>query len=313
MKQKRKLRMERIPLYIVLVVSSLAMAYPFLVMVLGSMGTIEDYYRNPSLPIPSHVSLENYAIILNPASVVGLGWVSATASFLRWTANTLFRIGWYIAVTGITSVLGGYMLSKLRWKGREGVFTYLLSSMVLPGIVYMIPTYVMIARFPLAGGNNILGQGGTGFMNQWPSLLIVGWVNVFYIFMFRQTLAGIPSDFEEAARVDGANTFQCLTHIYLPMLRPVFIVLFINTFVGMWNDYIWPLFVASGNPDIMPVSLGFQFLYMAGNTLKGRPPTYNDIPFALAVGVVSILPCALLYLLLQRYFVEGVQGFAIKG
>jgi multiple sugar transport system permease protein len=314
MKRRWKFRIDKVALYAVLIVSSLAMAYPFLVMILGSVGTIDDYYLNPSLPIPTRFTLQNYLVILNPASVVGVGAISATsATFLRWTANTLFRIGWYLVVPGVTSILGGYTLARLRWKGREGIFTYLLSSMVLPAIVYTIPTYVMVARFPLAGGNNILGQGGTGFMNQWPALLITGWVNVYFIFMFRQTLASIPADFEEAARVDGATTFQCLAYIYLPMLRPVLVVLFINTFVGYWNDFIWPLFVASGNPDIMPISLGFQYLYMAGNALKGKPPTYNDIPFALAVGVVSILPCAVLYLFLQRYFVEGVQGFAIKG
>ena len=227
--------------------------------------------------------------------------------------NTLFRIIWYLFVTGFTSVLGGYALSKLRWRGREGVFTYLLSSMVLPGIVYLIPTYIMIVRWPLVGGNDILGQGGTGFLNTWASLLIIGWVNAYYIFMFRQILVGIPMDFEEAARVDGANTFQCLVQIYLPMMKPVFVVLFINTFVGYWNDYLWPLMVVSGNGALMPIGLGFQYITLQAGITKNVPLDVKDYPFMFAIGVITITPCILLYMILQRYFIEGVQGFAIKG
>jgi len=87
---------------------------------------------------------------------------------------------------------------------------------------------VMMARMPLAGGNDIFGQGGSGFVNQWPALLITGLVNVYFIFMFRQTFATIPVDFEEAARVDGAGTLRCLWSVYLPMLKPVLTVLVIR-------------------------------------------------------------------------------------
>jgi multiple sugar transport system permease protein len=171
----------------------------------------------------------------------------------------------------------------------------------------------MIVRWPLVGGNNILGQGGTGFLNTWGSLLITGWVQVYYIFMFRQVLSSIPMDFEEAARVDGANTLQCLFRIYLPMLKPVFVVLFISQFVAIWNDYLWPLMVVASNYKLMPIGLGFQYISMAQGVTRGTPPDLVDYPFAFAVGVVTITPCILLYMFLQRYFIEGVAGFAIKG
>jgi multiple sugar transport system permease protein len=308
----------RIPLYVILLITSVVMFYPLLVMIMGSLGSNADYVSNPTFPIPYHFSTGYYQLLLTPNMTNQGGGLYAGVSgkhsdFLGMMFNTLVRIAWYLVITGYTSVVGGYALSKLRWKGREGSFTYLLSSMVLPGIVYLIPTYVMMARWPLAGGNNLLGQGGTGFVDQWPALLITGWVNVYYIFMFRQTISAIPNDFEEAALVDGASTAQILTRIYLPMLKPVFVVLFINTFVGLWNDYIWPLMVVAGNPDLRPVALGFQFLAMTaaaqGHMMFDQPP-YG---FQFAVGVLSIAPCILLFLFLQRYFVEGVQGFAIKG
>jgi multiple sugar transport system permease protein len=310
----------RIVLYIVLIAGSLVMLYPLVVMVMGSVGSNADYIRSPSFPIPYHFSLAYYTTIMTPGTTIGQmangsfsSGTSSQADFPRLVLNTLIRIAWYMLITGYTSVVGGYALSKLRWKGREASFTYMLSSMVLPGIVYLIPTYVMMARMPLAGGNNIAGQGGHGLIDQWPALLITGWVNVYYIFMFRQTMGSIPNDFEEAALVDGAGTGQILFKIYLPMLKPVFVVLFINTFVALWNDYIWPLMAVAGNRDIMPIALGFQFLAMNVTAQAHMPPDLPPFGFQFTVGVLSITPCILLFLFLQRYFVEGVQGFAIKG
>ncbi len=316
-KTLRRFPWDKIPVYLILIVSSFIMLYPLLIMILGSLGSNADYINSPNFPIPYHFNIAYYLLILTPGATLQAAAYSTIGSsqddFLRLVLNTLIRIAWYLIITGYTSVVGGYALSKLRWKGREGTFMYMLSSMVLPGIVYMIPLYVMMARFPLAGGNDILGQGGSGFVNQWPALLITGLVNVYYIFMFRQTLGAIPMDFEEAARVDGASTFSILYKIYLPMLKPVFVVLFINTFVGLWNDYIWPLMVVSGAPDLMPIALGFQYLALTVAAAAHLPPDLPPYGFQFTVGVVSVAPCIILFLFLQRYFVEGVQGFAIKG
>jgi multiple sugar transport system permease protein len=185
---------------------------------------------------------------------------------------------------------------------------------MVPGIVFWIPTYVMMARFPGAGGNNWMGQGGHGFVNDFPALMIPGLVNVFYIFMLRQTFYSIPGDFEEAARVDGATTLQVLWHVYLPMLKPVLTVLVIFQFVAIWNDYQWPLIVSSGNPNIWTVSLGVQKTLFLGAQIKGFPPgSFQDYPFAFALATMATLPLIFLFLRLQTYFVEGVQGFALKG
>lgn len=186
-------------LYAVLISSSLVMAFPLIFGLAGSISTIEDYVRTPWFPIPYSPTLQNYEIILSGGSEV-----------LLWVRNTLIRAIWYILIPGAIGILGGYALSRLKFRGRDGVFIFLLSSMVMPGIVYLVPTFVMMARMPFAGGNDMFGQGGSGFVNQWPALLITGLVNVYFIFMFRQTFLTIPPDFEEAARVDGAGTLRCL-------------------------------------------------------------------------------------------------------
>jgi multiple sugar transport system permease protein len=294
----------RLLIYAALIVGSLVMAYPMIYAIVGSFCNIEDFYASPWLPIPRHLYLENYTVML-------------TASFpiFVWIRNTLLRIVWYIVVPGTFAILAGYVFARLTFRGREIAFLYLLSSMMLPGIVFWIPTYIMMARFPGAGGNNWLGQGGSGFINKWPALLIPGLINVYYIFLFRQTFYSIPGDFEEAARIDGANTLQVLWNVYLPILRPTITVMVLFQFVANWNDYQWPLIVSSGNPDIHTMALGVQRALLTGAALKGWPPgtAIIDYPFTFALAIVASLPTILLFLGLQNYFVEGVQGFAIKG
>ncbi|MCD6555130.1 MAG: carbohydrate ABC transporter permease [Anaerolineae bacterium] len=302
--KKRPITPARIIIYALLIVGSMIMAYPLLYAVLGSLCNIEDFLASPILPMPRHLYLENYTVM-----------VTASFPIFLWVKNTLVRIIWYITIPGIVAVLGGYVFARLRFRGREAIFTYLLSSMMLPGIVFWIPTYIMLARWPGAGGNNWLGQGGSGFVNQWPALLIPGLVNVYYIFLMRQTFYSIPEDFEEAARIDGANTMQIMWYVYLPMLKPTITVMVLFQAVSIWNDYQWPLIVSGGNPDIHTVALGVQRALLAGASLKGWPPgtAITDYPFSFALATVASLPTILLFLWLQDYFVEGVQGFALKG
>lgn len=308
MGKRKTLDPARILVYFVLIIGSIIMAYPMLYAVLGSLNTLETFYARPWLPFPPTLYLENYTVLF-------------TARFLelapvwKWALNTLIRIAWYIAVPGLVAVLAGYVFARLKFWGRDMAFIYLLCSLMIPGIVFWIPTYVMMARFPGAGGNDWLGQGGTGFVNTFPGLIIPGLVNVFYIFMMRQTFYTIPADFEEAARVDGASTLRVLWDIYLPMLTPVLTVLVIFQFVNIWNDYQWPLIISSGNREIWTMSLGIQRALLTTASLKGYPAgtSIQDYPFAFALATMATLPLVILFLRLQSYFVEGVQGFALRG
>jgi len=305
---RKKILWGRVILYIALIGGSLAMAFPMIYALMGSLCDLEDFYRNPWFPIPTKLYLVNYAMFF------GGKFLSQTPLW-TWVLNSLIRIAWYITIPATVAVLAGYVFARRRFRGRDAAFMYLLSSMMVPGIVYWIPTYVMMARFPGAGGNDWAGQGGHGFVNAWPSLLIPGLVNVYFVFMLRQTYYSIPADFEEAARVDGAGTFRCLWDVYLPMLKPVLIVLVINQTVAMWNDYQWPLIVSSGNPQIWTVALGVQRVALSLAAFKGYPPgsAIVDYPASFAIATLVTVPMVVMFFLLQSYFVEGVQGFAIKG
>jgi multiple sugar transport system permease protein len=292
-------------IYTILITGSMVMGFPMLYAFLGSLC---DFYANPWFPVPMKLYLVNYEMFFTTK------FLSATPLW-TWAFNSLVRIVWYIAIPGTVAILAGYVFARLQFRGRDATFMYLLSSMMVPGIVFWIPTYIMMARFPGIGGNNWSGQGGHGFVNEWPSLLIPGLVNVYYIFMLRQTYYSIPLDFEEAARVDGAGTLRCLWDVYLPMLKPVLVVLIINQTVAMWNDYQWPLIVSSGNDKIWTVALGVQRIALSLASYKGYPPgsAIIDYPASFAIAVMVTLPMIILFALLQSYFVEGVQGFAIKG
>ncbi len=287
----------RLFLYAFLLTTSAVMFYPLLFMLVAGFTSRVDYQQSTWFPTPQSLYLDNWAEFLRRPDLY------------RWLGNTLLRVGWYIAVPGAIAVLCGYVFTRLRFRGRDTIFILLLASMMVPQIVYVIPTFIGLARFPLVGGNDIFGQGGSGFIDTWGALLLPGLVNAFYIFLLRQAFQTIPPDYEEAARVDGANTLDILLRVYVPLLRPALIVLVIFQFVAIWNDYLNPLVFAGGNQAIQPIALAAQRFILTTQQRVGQV----DFPRMFAVGTIVTLPIVILFLLLQRYFVEGVQGFGLKG
>jgi multiple sugar transport system permease protein len=300
--------LRNVPIHTLLLVGSLFMVYPLVYSLAASLTSLAEFIRSTWIPVPLEWAFKNYREMFHPKMVPLI-----TQSI----GVTLLRTTWYIAMTSVTSVLCGYVFARLRFKGKEIAFLVLLSSMLVPAIVFQVPIFVMLARWPLAGGNNILGAGGSGFINQMPALLLGGWVSAYSIFLLRQTFYGIPSDYEEAARMDGASFLQTLRYIYLPMLTPVLMVIVISTFVANWNDYTWPLMSVGGNSKLFPVGLFFQRIMAAGlpvsTTTVTTANTITNTPLLLTAGVIASVPPVLCFFIFQRYFIEGLQGVGIKG
>lgn len=289
-------RMESLLIYGALIAGSVVMFYPFLFQVLASLATNRDYYETLLVPIPSTWHLERYVRLFEDPKVYQL------------YLNTLLRCLWYIFVNCFVALVAGYVFSKLRFKGRDGVFLALLASMMIPGQVTLVPTYLLYARWPFAGGNDWLGQGGHGLIDSWAALLVGGLLPVYSIFLMKQMMDSLPYDYEEAARVDGAGIGRTIFWIYLPMTKPILAALVIMTFIGIWNDYLWPL-IAISSADKQVIATGISSL-MEATRHVGRVPDYPAI-FALAT--MTMIPPIGVYLWLQEYFVQAFAMTGVKG
>jgi multiple sugar transport system permease protein len=293
--QKRR-RVLRILSYVFLIIASFVMIYPVLFMALGSFTTNNRFLETTILPIPDTLNVA----LFNRAFGAGV-----------WDAYlfTLQRVAFYLAVNLLVGMIGGYIFSKLHFPGKNRVFLLFLSGMVMPGILMLVPMYLMMAWFPLAGGNNILGQGGHGFIGNWPVLFIYGWVPPFAIFLCKQSLDMLPTEYEDAAKMDGAGLFTILFRVYGPLLKPPIVALTIVTFLGAWNDYLWPSLTISGHPQWYPIALRIQSVVLSDYSPVGT----TDYPSVMVRTFLATWPPALVYFLLQRYFVQGLVASGLKG
>jgi len=272
-------------------------------MVLGSFVTLDQYHRTKVIPIPTQIKFEEYAKIVKGS----LG----TGGLLPAIRITLIRVIWYLTLSLLVSLLGGYVFSRLRFPGKQFMFMFFLSGLMVPGILISLPTYMLLARFPLAGGNNLSGVGGHGFVNEWPALFILGMVDVFAMFLVKQNYDMLPGEYEEAAVMDGAGLFTIIFRIYTPMLRPVLTAVVVLVFIGIWNDYYYPLLLVAGNDKLTPIALAVQRLIYSFSTRGGV--TMTPFPTIFAAATLMSMPPVVLYLSLQRYFVQGLVGVGLKG
>jgi multiple sugar transport system permease protein len=185
--------------------------------------------------------------------------------------------------------MAGYAFAKYRFKGKDKLFNLLLSSMIIPSQVTMLPLFLMLKYM--------------GFINTYMAILIPGLANIFGIFLIRQYAFSIPDSLIEAARIDGATDFQIYRTIILPLITPVLVTLAIFTFMGTWNDFLWPLIALTDNSMYtLPVSL---------SNLMGEHT--KDPELMMAGSVLTILPVLVVFLALQKYYIRGIMMGSVKG
>lgn len=223
----------------------------------------------------------------------------------RYMANTLW-IG-LAAVIGVTwlSSLAGYVFARLMFPGKRTLFVAVLALMMIPGIMTLIPSFLWYKEFPFVGGNNGLGEGGSGFLNT-PWVLIIPYLaggQVLGIFLCRTFFESIPESLFEAARVDGASEWQAYLRIALPLSLPILATLAILNFVGVYNDYIWPLLTVS-DTALQTFSVGVTKFSADGNLERG--PT-------MAGYVIGSLPLILVFAFGMKYYIQGLTQGAVKG
>jgi multiple sugar transport system permease protein len=181
-----------------------------------------------------------------------------------------------------------------------------LAAQMFPFFLFLIPMFFLMRYWPLAGGNDLFGQGGTGFLGSYVGLILPFMVSWYGIFLMRQFMIGLPTELMEAARIDGCSEFRIFSQIMLPLLKPAFATLGIFVFIYHWNEFIWTMTISRSAPQLQTLPVG---IYLARSVF----PDIQDQAFLQAALAISTVPVAILFLVLQRYYVRGMVMSGIKG
>lgn len=226
---------------------------------------------------PNDPTLHNYRELF---SRMGMG---------RYLLNSFLISTLVTVIAVLLNTLAGYAFAKLAFAGRETVFRLLLAALVIPAQVSMMPLFLMLKQM--------------GLINSYAGAVVPGMAGIFGIFLVRQYARSIPDELLEAPRIDGAGELRIFFQIVLPALRPILVTLAIFSFLGAWNDFMWPLIVLSDEHlQTLPVALA---------SLSREHVQDNEM--MMAGSVVTVVPVLLLFLVLQRYYLQGLLVGSVKG
>jgi multiple sugar transport system permease protein len=268
---------KRVLLYAVLVAGGLAFLYPF-VWMLAATVTPEPEISGFGV-VPSRVTLENYRFVFEKLPIV------------RGLANSLVVSLTMTASVVLFGSVAGYALARLRFRGRELVVNFALVTMMIPAQLTLIPLYTMMVKF--------------GWVDTYLALVVPGMMSSYATLLFRQYFRSIPQSLLEAARIDGCSEWRILFTIVLPLSKPAVTTVAVLTFMGTWNDVLWPLMVVR-DQDVMTLPL-MVTLFAVGGQADAR------LGVQLAAAALLALPIIAAYLFVQRYLIESIAGSGVKG
>jgi multiple sugar transport system permease protein len=278
-------------LYAVLIAFAAAMLAPFAVTLLTSLKPKEELYFVGLNLLPRHPRPYNYVEAMQ------------AAPWGRYFFNSTYVTVVSVAGSLLLNSVAGFAFARLRFRGRDLLFFFMLIGIMIPPQAIIIPQFLMMRYMPLFGGNDITGQGGIGWLNSYWALIMPWLAGSFGIFLCRQYYINFPEELDEAARLEGCGPLRLFLYIYLPLSGPVLAALAILKTVFMWNDFFYPL-IMTNSASMRTVQLGLQ-------TFAGE--YYADWHLLMAAALVVTLPLVVLFLFLQRYFVEGIVTTGLKG
>jgi multiple sugar transport system permease protein len=252
---------------------------PFLLAVSASFKTRAEVAANPLGLIPDDATMAAWQVV-------------SSSAFPTWLRNSI------IVTLGVTlgrlflDSLAGYALARLDFPGRKVIFAFIIATLAVPGIVLAVPRFLVLRQL--------------GMLNSFSGLILPLAVDAFGIFLMKQFFESIPREIEEAAKVDGASVFTTWWRIVLPMAAPGLIALTILSFQGSWNEFLHPLIAAPTNANVWTLPLGLsQIAQATGESL--------NTPVAMAGSMLTTLPVLIVFLVFQRYFIQGVAATGVKG
>ena len=272
-----KQKWSSIILNVVLLLVGVITVFPFVWMILSSFKTNSEIFSLQQSFWPREFTFDNYVSM------------QTSFNFLRFFGNSLFISIVTTVLIVYTSTICGFVLSKYEFKGRKLIFGFVMSTMMIPWAVTIIPKYTMIQSF--------------GWMDNYIALIVPVMFSGFCIFMMKQQIEGIPNEILEAARIDGANEFYIFHRIIFPMCKNGISSIAIFQFLWSWEDYLWPYLVISDESK--------QLLSVGLKMFNGRYST--DYGALFAATVISIVPVLIIYIIFQKQFIAGIASSAVKG
>lgn len=269
--------------YIFLILMSVVWVIPIVFGVTTSFRSQTEVVSVGFRFLPVNWVIENYVAILENTS---------TAPIIRWLGNSLFIATAHTILVVFIISITAYGYTRITFKYRDQLFFLLLGISMFPGIVNLIPSYKIIQTF--------------GWVNSPIAMIVPGLAGMGNIFLVRQFMKGIPKEFDESAKIDGASDFTIYSKIMLPMIKPVLIVCALFSFAGSWNDFLWPVIVYN-DVNKMPITAGLLLLQdIYGN--------YRLIGQLMGSAFLAIIPTLLLFIFAQKYFVESMDlNAGVKG
>jgi len=263
-------------LHIFMLIMSAINLLPFLWMVGASFMKTGEASSFPPRFIPSHFTLDQYAFLFQRLNLN------------RYFINSLILAISVTLISLLVNSLAGFAFAKFNFRGKKPIFLFLLSSMIIPGQVTMLPVFLLLNKL--------------GLLNTYFGIIFPGMASIFAIFLINQYLKSISDSLLEAAYIDGANSFTIYWKIIIPLSKPILVTLALFTFMGTWNDFLWPLIVMTKQDMYtLPVALA---------NLLGEHATEPEL--MMAGSVITILPVLFLFLFLQRYYIQGILIGGLK-
>jgi len=302
-----KMSWSKIGIYIVLFSGVVIAIGPFLWMVSASFMTTSEV--NLTRLIPENILWENYETALRRANFLNIEMLTdpitgnlqnITISGYLWNSVRIT----FISVTGslLVCIPAAYAFARMNFIGRNFIFGLFIATMMIPGIVMLIPhllTVIWLGRL----SESLFGPAGAWF-NNWPSLTIPFFASVFNIFLLRQFFIQIPDDLWDAARIDGSGHLRFLVSIVLPLSKAPIMTIVTLGFIGSWNALMWPMLVTINN-DWRPIAVGLANFVTAD--------TPGELNLQMAASVITVIPILILYFVAQKQFTEGISQTGIRG
>ena len=276
-KKKSSAVLRRVLLYIVLILIAVIMVVPFLWMLSTSLKTQYDAVKIPPVWIPDPPQWENYVKLFTEQPM------------FQFMLNTIKIVFFVVLGQLFFSSLAAYSFARISFKGRNVVFFFYIATLMVPGQVTMIPTYLMFAK--------------AGLTDNHLALILPAFFSAFGVFLLRQFFMSLPRELEESAEIDGCNPFMTYWRIMLPLVVPAMLTLGVFTLMNTWNDYMGPLIYLS-SPEKYTMTLGIAYF-------KGVYTTQWNL--VMAGSIVSVVPILIAYLCAQKYFIEGIAFSGVKG